>query len=114
MDIIFDRFKTMVHLSMFSAQKAHDCVFKSNISVFVATSYLNKSISYMTSAESLYYSRYDILECHEFEEISHQFDVFSSEFLENVETDHSHQWTDIEFNRLKEAFDASPLCFKNE
>jgi uncharacterized protein involved in tolerance to divalent cations len=114
MDIIFDKFKTMVRLAMISARKANDCIFKSNISVFVATAHLNKAISYMTAASSLYYSRYDILERQEFEEILHQFDVFSSELLENVETDHSHQWTSIEFDRLDEIFKNSPFSIENE
>ena len=45
--------------------------------------------------------------------IFHLFDSYMSELLTNYKTDHSHQWTDIEFNRLKETFDSSAFAFEN-
>lgn len=43
----------------------------------------------------------------------YQFSVYAHEFLTNVETDHSHQWTDIEFNKLHDIFDSSAFAFEN-
>lgn len=105
--------KTMVHKAMFASEKAHDLVFADKIDIPVALAYLNKAISFMSSAESFYYSQHDEL-CHDdIEQVFHQFDVFSSEVLTNFETNHSHQWSDIEYNSFKELFDNSVLAFSN-
>lgn len=40
----------------------------------------------------------------EFEDCYNQFSTFNNEMLNNVKTDHSHQWTDIEFREFANAF----------
>lgn len=73
--------------------------------------YLNIAASKFAAAESLYYSCFNILERDEAESIFHIFDVYMVEMLTNHKTEHSHQWTDIEYNRLKDAFDSSAFAF---
>jgi len=34
------------------------------------------------------------------EQVLHQFEVFVNELIRNVNTDHNHQWTDIEYVSL--------------
>ncbi len=108
-----ENFKNLVRNAMFYAQKAHDFVFDDSCENYVAALYLDIAASKFSSAESMYYSRFDILEREEAEEIFRLFDVFMNEFLTNIRTDHSHQWTDIEFERLKDAFDYSAFAFEN-
>lgn len=40
----------------------------------------------------------------EFEDCYNQFSTFNNEMLNNVKTDHSHQWTDIEFLEFTRKF----------
>lgn len=79
-----------------------------------AVAYLNIAASKFAAAESLYYARIDVLERGEAVEIFRLFDVYMHEFLSNYRTGHSRQWNDIEFNRLKEAFDDSAFAFENK
>lgn len=108
-----ENFKSLMRIAMTSAQHAHDFIFDKSVDKFVAVAYLNVAISKFSSAESFYYSQIEILEHSEAENIFHLFYVFSKEFLNNVRTHHSHQWTDIEFKSLKEAFDRSAFAFQN-
>ena len=108
-----ENFKSLLRNAMFYAQKAHDFVFDDSCENYVAGLYLNIAASKFSSAEAMYYSRIVILERGEAEEIFRLFDVFMNEFLTNIRTDHSHQWTDIEFERLKDAFDCSAFAFEN-
>lgn len=108
-----ENFKTLVRNAMFYAQKAHDFIFDDSCENYVAGLYLNIAVSKFSSAEAMYYSCIDTLERGEAEEIFRLFDVFANEFFTNIRTKHSHQWTDIEFERLKDAFDCSAFAFEN-
>ena len=104
---LIDIFKNQVRLSFIDARNAHDSIFDENCSVEVALAYLNKAIAEHCCCESLYYSRYEQLARGEYEDYSHQFEVFAEELLTNVKTNHSHQWTDIEFEKLKDIYNNS-------
>lgn len=69
----------------------------------IAALYLNKAIALMSAAKSLYASNRELLERNEIKDIFDAFRVFEREFLKNISTDHSHQWTDIEFRKFKDA-----------
>lgn len=107
-------FKQLMRRAMVYAEKAHKFVFDEKTDISIAMSYLNIACSKFAAAESLYYSCYDVLERNEAEAIFHLFEVFMTEFLTNVRTDHSHQWTDIEFEHLKDAFYYSAFAFENK
>lgn len=109
---LIETFKKFITSAMFYAERSHEAIFKENVKVSAALAYLNASISRFSSAEALYYAQYDILAHGEAERIFHQFKVYSNEFLTNVVTDHSHQWTDIEFNKLKDIFESSAFASK--
>lgn len=111
---LIEDFKQLMRRAMVYAEKAHKFVFDEKTDISLAISYLNVACSKFASAESLYYARYDVLERHEAESIFHLFEVFMTEFLTNARTDHSHQWTDIEFERLKDAFYYSAFAFENK
>ena len=100
--------------AMLYAQYSHDCIFDESVSNSAAVSYLNVAASKFAASEALYYSQFAVLERDEAEEIFHLFDSYMSELLANYKTEHSHQWTDAEFNRLKEAFEFSVFAFGNK
>lgn len=93
--------------SLNSAAKAHDILFDSvEEKETIAALYLNKAISLMAAARSIYVSDYEILQRTEIENIFTSFSVFESEFLNNIATNHSHQWTNIEFSKFKDDVEA--------
>jgi hypothetical protein len=110
---LIENFKSLMRQAMLYAQYSHDCIFDESVNNSVAISYLNVAASKFAASEALYYSQFAVLERDEAEEIFHLFDSYMSELLTNYKTDHSHQWTDIEFNRLKETFDSSAFAFEN-
>lgn len=111
---LIENFKSLMRNAMIYAQHSHDYIFDDSVDNSVAVSYLNIAASKFTAAEALYYSQLNILQRGEAEEIFRLFDVYMRELLNNHRTDHSHQWTDIEFNRLKESFDYSAFAFENK
>ena len=110
---IIETFKHFVASAMQYAIKSHDILFKKECEISIPLAYLNAAISRFSSAEALYYAQFKILQRGEAEDLFYQFGVYTDEFLQNVETDHSHQWTDIEFNKLYDIFDSSAFAFEN-
>lgn len=110
---LIENFKSLMRQAMIYAQYSHESILDESVNDSAAVSYLNVAASKFAASEALYYSQFAVLEHNEAEEIFHLFDSYMSELLTNYKTDHSHQWTDIEFNRLKEAFDSSVFAFEN-
>lgn len=110
---LIEVFKDFVRSSFIDAQMAHDCIFDEKCSTEIALAYLNKAIAAHYRCDSLYYAKFDQLERGEYENYSQRFEIFASELLTNVRTNHSHQWTDIEFQKLKDVFDYSAFSFDN-
>ena len=112
-EALIENFKKLMRQGMFYAKRAHDFIFEESSDVMIAVSCLNVAVSKFSAAEALYYSQLDVLERHEVEELFHLFDVFANELLNNAHTDHSHQWTSIEYEKLREVFDYSAFAFEN-
>lgn len=110
---LIETFKHFVASAMRYAIKSHETLFNDDCDISIALAYLNAAISRFSSAEALYYAQFEELERGEAEDLFYQFSVYAGEFLTNVETDHSHQWTDIEFNKLQDIFESSAFAFEN-
>ncbi|WP_370769899.1 hypothetical protein [Eubacterium ramulus] len=111
---LIEDFKVLLRRAMIYAKHSHDFIFDDSVDNSTALFYLNVAASKFAAAESLYYSRINELESIEAKEIFQLFEVYMKEALTNYRTNHSHQWSDIEFNRLKEAFAYSPFAFENK
>lgn len=103
--------KILLREAAWSAKKCHQILFNDNYdsqktNELIAAIYLNKAISFMTSAKSLYISNYETLEHHQVESIFEKFSIFESEFLKNLSTGHSHQWTDITYQDFKDHYES--------
>lgn len=107
-------FISFINLSFQAASTAHNILFEyldeeqnedfdERQNEIIAALFLSKALSLMSAAKAIYYSNVELLEKPEIEGIFGAFDAFESEFLTNVKENHSHQWTDIKFNTLKEA-----------
>jgi hypothetical protein len=99
--------RSLIRDAGYAAKNSHEILFAdSNKNEIRAGLFLNNAISLMTCAKSIYISSYELLEKQEVEDIFNEFDVFTSEFFECLKTNHSHQWTDIHYNRFKDAFES--------
>lgn len=104
-----ENLKMIISEALQVSEQAHKILFKDSTNKqneLIASTYINKAISLMSSAKAIYISNIEDLERSEVEDIFHYFDVFESEFLSNLSTDHSHQWTDIEFKQFKNSVEA--------
>lgn len=98
--------KQTLRYALLTSTEAHKILFKNSNNKqneLIATTYLNKAISLISTAKAIYISNIEELESYDVEHIFNTFDIFESEFLTNLSTDHSHQWTDIEFERFKDS-----------
>lgn len=105
--------KRFVREAVLYSIRAHKQIFDHE-NIPAAVAYLQRASAKMAAAESLYYARHEELERGEAEEIFTLFDEFSDELIEDFATNHSQQWTDIQFNRLIEAVNASAFAFDNK
>lgn len=91
------------------ARRARNCSFnrdKRPEDKCSAMAYASSCIAKSSAAQAIYWTTPE-LEHSELPELFTQFDVFANELFTDFETDHSRQWVDIEFNRLKELFEES-------
>lgn len=88
-----------------NAKHAHDEIFKENPREHVITGHLSIACSYLNSARSIYVCNLDTFERSDIDNFFHQFDVFIKEVMTNIRTDHSHQWSNIEFENLSEKYE---------
>ena len=64
---------------------------------------VGNALSSINTAQAIYVSNIKSLDRHELEEIFERFNEFQSEFFENITSDHSHQWTFIEYDAFKDS-----------
>lgn len=98
--------KTNISKAYSSANIAHEVLFKDTHdrdNEIIASILLSEAISIISSCKAVYFSNFELLQNATVENIFSKFDTYSNEFLRNVSTNHSHQWTDIEFINFKEA-----------
>ena len=108
---LIEKFKSLMQQAMLYAQYSHDYIFDDSVEDSVAIAYLNIAASKFAAAESLYYSCFFFFVGVEADSFFLFFVVYMGVMLSNHKTEHSHQWTDIEYNRLKDAFDSSAFAF---
>lgn len=95
--------KQLILSGYLAARSANKYIFEDNDGAALA--YLSQSRSYFLSAKTLYTLDLDLGHV-EFEDLFDKFQIFDDELLSNFATNHSHQWTDIEFNALLDALNS--------
>lgn len=96
--------KTTLRKAYWDAETCHDLVFtdgERHIQDFKASIYLSQAVSLMSACKSVYYSNFELLANDLLEDIFFKFDIFVKEISNNISTEHSHQWTNIEFEDYK-------------
>lgn len=97
--------KSAIHL----AEKAQDIVTKDDRNKVAIVSYLNAAYTQIGVAKSIYISNYDLMEHSDVDYFFERFDAYVKKVLDNVATDHSHQWSHIAYNDVKKAYEQSVL-----
>jgi hypothetical protein len=103
--------KLLIRESAWAIKEGHKILFKDNDDIndrtneVIASTFVNKAISLMNTAKAVYISDYENLAHTEIENIFAKFSLLESEFLENLKINHSHQWTDIQFQEFKDAYE---------
>ena len=105
-----EQIKQLIKSLYFDSKKAHDYLFEDNLSTIEDTTHeiiagilLNKANSTFSCLHTFYYCNFEDVCDNRVEDILFRFQIFSKEFLENISTNHSHQWTNIEFDRFEES-----------
>ncbi|EOH80738.1 hypothetical protein [Enterococcus malodoratus] len=107
-------FSELVRQGFIFANKSHKILFQieSDDDLIKKLSDLTCALAYLTEAHSLYCDAEVFLKDNietlddrpEFTSLIDKFKVYNREFLNNVRTNHSHQWTDIEFRAFADSF----------
>ena len=96
------------HKLLFKSELDDEKEFDKQKDLMCALTYLNQAHASFTNAYTFIALNDELLGGRqEFDNILHQFTEFNTEFLNNVRTNHSHQWSDIEFKRLVDFFEAA-------
>lgn len=107
-------FSELVRQGFIFADKSHKTLFQTEIDddLIKKSSDLTCALAYLTEAHSLYCDAEVFLKDNietlddrpEFTSLIHRFKVYNREVLNNVRTNHSHQWSDIEFRAFADSF----------
>lgn len=91
-------------------KKAYNSALKDDsFSQSAATTYVLSALSHLSCIKAVYACNYNELENDTVESLIHHFDIFCNELISNSSTNHSHQWTCIEFDKLEEIVTSSNL-----
>ncbi|WP_314067505.1 hypothetical protein [uncultured Vagococcus sp.] len=93
-----------------SAYQAHELLFKDrsndkSLDLPIAMAYLTEAHNYFLNAQTFFIDNFDTFDGRsEFSDTIDQFNIYNDEFLTNIRTDHSHQWSDIEYRSFVNKF----------
>ena len=99
-----DEMKKLAVQTMMIVDRIHDAICVDSPNEVSVIGYLNYASSLISTAKAIYVSNAEILERNDIDDFFAQFDVFVMEVLDNIAENHSHQWSYIEYDKLKEDF----------
>lgn len=74
---------------------------------------LTRAINYLAYSKSIYNIGIDDHR-DDIDNVLTKADIFIKEITNNIATNHSHQWSDIQYRELAKAYDNSVLCDNSE
>lgn len=96
--------KKLAVQAMLIVDTVYDAISVDNPNEIAIIGYLNYASSLISTAKAIYISNAEILERNDIDDFFSRFDIFVMEVLDNIADHHSHQWSFIEYNKLKEDF----------
>lgn len=95
----------LASLAMYYAKHVEDAAFGKPTKEMEVLAYISAAHATIGTVEAIYVSNIELMEHNDIDEFIHRFKTFLDEARTNTVTDHSQQWTDIEFERLNEAYE---------
>ncbi len=110
-------FLKLMRNALWLAEKSNDCSFDDpdtgrKEDKCSALSYAAACMAKYSAAEAIYWTSPEIMQF-DLSGLFAQFDIFTHEVQSDYEVDHSRQWVDIHFERLKELYEDS-VCNQSE
>ncbi len=106
---MLENFRNQMQMCMSYCKQAKDTIMNNSNDEAKCLAKLMMAIHYLSVGKSLYYTYSEFLWRPTLDELMHKFDVFLGEITNNINTSHSHQWTDIEYQNLASCFDYSEV-----
>lgn len=103
-EIFSEQLKRTVSNAMYHARKAYEIIFSEYPNESAIVGYLNYASSFVSTAKAIYITNLSLLERNDIDDFFVQFDEFVTTTLDNLAENHSHQYSDIEFNKLEEKY----------
>ena len=103
-DYLKQEIKIMILNGYYNARYAYSEINSKRQDNSIIIGHLSIANSHINSARSVYVCNNNEFVRPEFDDFFHEFSAFSDEVLTNIRTDHSHQWSDIHYNRLEEKY----------
>lgn len=107
-------FRTLLLEAFWYARDAHNCVFSDDsynngIDKATVLSYAAACTAKYSAATAMYWCSPE-LEDPDVPRLLSQFGTYTDEIRADIRDDHSPQWVDIEFEKLKDYFENSRYC----
>jgi len=103
---LHQEFKNLILNGYYNSEAAHSAIFHEDGSKenSIIIGYLAIANSYINAARSVYICNEELCRP-EFNDFFNEFHFLSDEVMNNISTGHSHQWSDIHFQRFKESYE---------
>lgn len=98
---LIEKIKELFTNIAFDLHRVNNYLSKDNNHI-AAMFYLNLANADAAIVKSIYYCNYEKLAHNDVENLLNQFDMLVSEVTRNFATNHSHQWSNIEYEKFKE------------
>lgn len=97
-------FKVMIINGFKNANYAYEEIFSDRKNESITIGHLSIANSYISSAQAVYICN-SIL-CHpNIDEFFDRFSILSDEVMDNIRTNHSHQWSSIQFRKFEDSYE---------
>jgi hypothetical protein len=97
---------TLIKKSWNASEKAYETLFKdpdNREQQLIAAHFINKAVSFICTAQAIYYSNYNAVKDESIEEVFKKFDEFETEFSLDLSTGLFHRWTNLPYEEFKES-----------
>lgn len=102
-------FRTLILEAYWYARDAHACAFSEKLDKASVLSYAAACTAKYSAATAMYWCSPE-LEDPDVPRLLAQFGTYTDEIRTDIRDDHSLQWVDIEFEKLKDYFENSRYC----
>lgn len=105
-EVTYQTIRSKIMYAYQNARYAHEAIFNNKHNQSIAIGYLTLCASDYNAAQAIYAANYERLGREDLDDLFYEFHAFVKEAMDNYRTDHSHQWTDIHFQKLTDKYNS--------